>query len=255
MPEHDPEQELGPKFTSALHNQAAVEGDLQTTGLAKEARRRVHRRRQTWSVAAGVVLVAAAIGGVWSFTGGESPVATSNSESGGDSKAAAPNTAQGVLPSAEPTPGCPVDHPILKASGPDALPAGTGLDLNTIVTGLRACRYGFAEGGTGLLGQESFNAATAQQIVNEIKVLPERNAKLPVFKCAPQVSKPSEAIVLRFDTAAGIREIWVEYDGCESAGFFTGTHTYGLYSAPLKLFMIGSVRPSGGTYLGALKDW
>jgi hypothetical protein len=76
-----------------------------------------------------------------------------------------------------------------------------------------------------------------------------------VFKCAPQVSKPSEAIVLRFDTAAGIREIWVWYDGCESAGFFTGTHTYGLFSAPLKLFMTGSVRPSGGSYLDALKDW
>ncbi|WP_371405135.1 hypothetical protein OHA10_05685 [Kribbella sp. NBC_00662] len=255
MPEYDPEQELGPKFTSALHNQAG-QSDLQKTGLAREARRRVHRRRQTWSVAAGVVLVAAAIGGVWSFAGGESPVATSNSDSSGDSKAAAPNTAQGIAPSNESAvAGCPVDHPILTAPGPDALPAGTGLDLNTMVTGLRACRYGFAEGGTGLLGQESFNAATAQQVVNEIKVLPERNAKLPVFKCAPQVAKPSEAIVLRFETAAGIREIWVEYDGCQSAGFFTGTHTYGLFSAPLKLFMTGSVRPSGGTYLDALKDW
>ncbi|WUJ72843.1 hypothetical protein OG809_06105 [Kribbella soli] len=255
MPEHDPEQELGPKFTSALHNQAGVQNDLQTTGLAQEARRRVHRRRQTWAVAACAVLVAGAIGGVWSFAGGESPVATSNSDSSGDSKAEAPNKPEGVAPSVQAQVGCPVDHPVLTAPGPDAVPAGTGLDLNTMVTGLRACRYGFAEGGTGLLGQESFNAATAQQVVNEIKVLPERNAKLPVFKCSPQVSKPSEAIVLRFDTAAGIREIWVWYDGCESAGFFTGTHTYGLFSAPLKLFMTGSVRPSGGTYLDALKDW
>jgi hypothetical protein len=70
MPEHDPEQELGPKFTSALHNQAGVQNDLQTTGLAQEARRRVHRRRQTWAVAACAVLVAGAIGGVWSFAGG-----------------------------------------------------------------------------------------------------------------------------------------------------------------------------------------
>jgi hypothetical protein len=255
MPEHDPEQELGPKFTSAFRNQASAQTDLQKTSLAWEARRRVHRRRQTWSVAAGAVLVAAAIGGVWSVTGGESPVATSSNNSSGDSKAAGPNTPNGIVPSSEAVAGCPVDHPILKAPGPDAVPAGTGLDLNTMVTGLRACRYGFAEGGTGLLGQESFNAARAQQVVNEIKVLPERNAQLPVFKCAPQVSKPSEAIVLRFETAAGIREIWVEYDGCESAGFFTGTHTYGLFSAPLKLFMTGSVRPSGGTYLNALKDW
>ena len=85
-------------------------------------------------------------------------------------------------------------------------------------------------------------------MVDEIKVLPERNPDLPVFKCAPQTAKPSEAIVLRFDTAAGISEIWVEYDGCDSAGFFTGTHTYGLYAAPLKLFMQGrSARPAAPT--------
>ncbi|WP_329003436.1 hypothetical protein OHA18_09040 [Kribbella sp. NBC_00709] len=258
MPEHDPEQELGPKFTSALHNQADNQSDLQKGGLAREARRRVHRRRQGWSVAAGAVLVAVAIGGVWGLAGGESPVATSDSSGSGDSKALVPNkSVQGVDPSEASVPdtGCPVDHPILKAPGPDALQADVGLDVNTPVTGLRACRYGFAEGGTGLLGQEVFNAATAQQVVDAIKVLPERNAQLPVFKCAPPTAKPSEAIVLRFDTSDGVREIWVEYDGCESAGFFTGTHPYGLFSAPLKLFMTGSVRPSGGTYLDALKDW
>jgi hypothetical protein len=106
-----------------------------------------------------------------------------------------------------------------------------------------------------VLGQQVFDAAVAQQVVDAIKVLPERNPALPVFKCAPQTAKPSEAIVLRFDTASGIREIWVEYDGCSSAGFFTGTHMYGLYSAPLKLFMVGDVRPTGSTYLNALKDW
>ncbi|TDW17076.1 hypothetical protein [Kribbella kalugense] len=256
MPEHDPEQELGPKFTSALQNQAGAEAGLQKTGLAQEARRRVRRRRQGWSMAAGAVLVAAAIGGVWSLVGGESPVATGSSNTSGDSKAAAPNRSfEGVMPSPAPDNMCPLEHPILKAAGPDALQASAGLDLATKVTGLRACRYGFAEGGTGLLGQEVFNAAVAQQVVDAIKVLPERNPDLPVFKCAPPTAKPSEAIVLRFDTAAGVREIWVEYDGCESAGFYTGTHTYGLYSAPLKLFMTGSVRPSGGTYLNALKDW
>ncbi|HEY4570326.1 MAG TPA: hypothetical protein VIH10_12700, partial [Kribbella sp.] len=87
------------------------------------------------------------------------------------------------------------------------------------------------------------------------KVLPERNPSLPVFKCAPQTARPSEAIVLRFDTAAGVREVWVEYDGCAAVGFFTGNRTYGLYAAPLKLFMTGSVRPSGGTYLSALPGW
>jgi hypothetical protein len=156
MPEHDPEQELGPKLTSALHNQADTQTGLQKTGLASEARRRVHRRRQAWSMAAGAVLVVAAVGGVWGLLGGESPVATSKSDSAGQGEGVAgPNrSTQGVV-SPKAAAGCPVDHPILKASGPHDLPAGTGLDLNTPVTGLRACRYGFAEGGTGLLGQES----------------------------------------------------------------------------------------------------
>ena len=56
MPEHDPEQELGPKITSALHHRAAAQGQ-QAGDLARVARRRVHRHRQAWSAAAAVVLV------------------------------------------------------------------------------------------------------------------------------------------------------------------------------------------------------
>ncbi|MGW6198855.1 hypothetical protein ACWF0M_22105 [Kribbella sp. NPDC055110] len=256
MPEqHDPEQELGPKITSAFQDHAGAQG-MQTTGLAREARRRVRRRRQALSMAAGAVLVVAAVGGVWGLVGGESPVATSHSDTAaGEGKAAAPGRPSlGIVPKSEAEKaGCPVQHPIQQAAAPNDVPAGTGLDLNTPVTGLHACRYSTGQG--GLLGQQEFDGVVAQQVVDAIKVLPERNPDLPVFKCAPQVAKPSEAIALRFTTAAGVKEIWVVYDGCTSAGFFTGSHVYGLYSAPLKLFMTGSVRPSGGTYLNALKDW
>lgn len=254
MPEHDPEQELGPKITSALQGHADTQG-MQATGLAREARRRVHRRRQTWSVAAAAVLVAVAVGGVWNVVGNDAPVATSSSDSAGEGKAVAPEQqpSQGLRPNAAENPGCPAQHAIQQVAGPSDVPSGVGLDLNTPVTGLHACRYSTGQG--GLLGQMEFDASVAQQVVDAIKVLPERNPDLPVFKCAPQVTKPSEAIALRFTTAAGVKEIWVVYDGCTDAGFFTGTHTYGLYSAPLKLFMKDSVRPSGGTYLSALKDW
>lgn len=253
MPEHDPEQELGPKITSALQGHAGHPA-LQKTGLAREARRRVHRRRQAWSAAAAAVLVVAAVGGVWGVVGGESPVATSQGESASDGAAAPSRNTQGVVPKAGDT-GCPSAHPIQHAASPHELPSATGLDLNTPVTGLHACRYSLTQG--GLLGQQEFDAAVAQQVVDAVKVLPERNPDLPVFKCAPQTAKPSEAIVLRFATATatGTREIWVVYDGCADAGFFTGTHTYGLYSAPLKLFMKGDVRPASGTYLNALGDW
>ncbi|NUR94671.1 MAG: hypothetical protein HOV67_05355 [Kribbellaceae bacterium] len=251
MPENDPEQELGPKISAALQDHAGLTG-FQKTGLAREARRRVHKRRQAWSVAAGAVLVAAAVGGVWGIVGSESPVATSKSDAGSAPAAAPTHNAEGVGPSSL-SAGCPPQAAITQAPSPNALPAGTGLDANTPVTGLTACRYRMADG--TVLGQQVFNAAVAQQVVDAIKVLPERNPALPVFKCAPQTAKPSEAIVLRFTTATGVREIWVEYDGCMSPGFFTGTKVYGLYSAPLKLFMVGDVRPTGGTYLDALKDW
>ncbi len=220
MPEHDPEQELGPKIASAFQSQADA-GDLHARGMASEARRRVRKRRQSlMTAAAAVVLVAVGIGGVWSATGGSSEVASTAGDSSGQGQAAAPDkstpgsgksTNELVPPKAAVN--CPPDHPILAAGGSNAVPAGTGLDLNTPVLGLQACRYQLKT--QTLLGQ----------------------------------------IVLRFDTAAGMREIWVEYDGCDSAGFFTGTHTYGLYAAPLKLFMTGQARPSGGTYLSALKGW
>ncbi|GAA1136527.1 hypothetical protein GCM10009630_39450 [Kribbella jejuensis] len=251
MPENDPEQELGPKITAALQDHAGLTG-LQKTGLAHEARRRVHKRRQTWSVAAAAVLVAAVAGGVWGVVGSESPVSNTKSDAGTAPAAVPSRNAEGLATSPVNT-GCRPQAAITQAPSPNALPAGTGLDVNTPVTGLTACRYSMSNG--AVLGQQVFDAAVAQQVVDAIKVLPERNPALPVFKCAPQVAKPSEAIALRFTTAAGIREIWVHYDGCMSPGFFTGTKVYGLYSAPLKLFMVGNVRPTRGTYLDALKDW
>ncbi|MGZ0150964.1 hypothetical protein ACXJJ3_28185 [Kribbella sp. WER1] len=244
MPEHDPEQELGPKITSAFQDHSDLPG-LQKSGLAREARRRVHRRRQAWSAAAGAVLVAAVAGGVWGVAGNDSQVASSNSDGGPAPAAGTAKNNNGIVgPRAESV--CP-SRP---AIGPNA---GTGLDLSTPVTGLKACRYSLTDG--SVLGQQSFDASVAQQVVNAIKPLPERNPALPALKCAPQATKPAEEIVLRFDTADGVREIWVQYDGCTSPGFFTGTRTYGLYAAPLKLFMLGTVRPTGSTYLNALKDW
>ncbi|MFC9689678.1 hypothetical protein ACFTSF_14140 [Kribbella sp. NPDC056951] len=258
MPEHDPEQELGPKFASAFQSRADAT-ETASGKLAAVARGRVRRRRQAVLSSAAVVLVVVAIGGSWNvFTGSSS----SNSEStagvadNGGKQAGGAGRTQEAVPSQPPAVAgslCPAAHPILKAQATNAVPAGTGLDVATPVSGLHACRYDLKGG--ALLGQQTFSPEIAQQVVDAIKVLPEMNSELPVFKCAPQTAQPSEAIVLRFTTAAGIREIWVEYTGCNSPGFFTGSHTYGLFAAPLKLFMTGSVRPAGSTYLDALKGW
>ncbi|GAA0952824.1 hypothetical protein GCM10009554_56320 [Kribbella koreensis] len=250
MPEPD-EQELGPQIADAFQSKAHTVQGLRSTGYAAEARRRVHRRRQRLTMAAAAVVVVAAIGGVWGVIGGPSPVTTSSTAG----SAADNGSKMAPEAPAEATVVCPEQHAILAAPTHEALPSGDGLDLDhAVVFGLEACRYRL-EGAQMLLGSAHFNAATAQQVVDAIKVLPERNPSLPVFKCTPQTARPKEAIVLRFDTATGIREVWVGYDGCSSAGFFTGTRTYGLYAAPLKLFMTGTVRPAGGIYLDHLKGW
>ncbi|WP_433162388.1 hypothetical protein [Kribbella sp. CA-247076] len=256
MPDHEPEQELGPKIADAFQRRADAATGPRGSALAAEARRRVRRRRQGMTMAAAAVVVAAAIGGVWNAVGDPSPIASSSSEGGAADKGASSSgrTSPEFVPPADAA-GCPADHVIQGGGGLTAVPRGTGLDLGTPVSGLHACRYRLGPGAPMLLGQQSFDAGVAQQVVDAIKVLPERNPDLPVFKCAPQTAQPKEAIVLRFGTSAGVKEVWVQYDGCDAAGFFTGTRTYGLYAAPLKLFMTGAARPPGGTYLNALEGW
>jgi hypothetical protein len=250
MPEHDAEQELGPKIADAFQRNADTAHGLDRRGMAAEARRRV-RKRRTLTMAAAAAVVAVAIGGVWNVVNDPSPVATSANDSAG---AAGESGSKGLVSPRPEAAGCPAEHPILK-DGHNVLPAGTGLDVETPVQGLQACRYRLTPGATTLLGQAYFDAAAAQQVVDAIKVLPERNPSLPVFRCTPQTAQASEAIVLRFDTARGVREIWVQYDGCDTPGFFTGTRTFGLYPGPLKLFMKDTVRPTGGTYLDSLAGW
>jgi hypothetical protein len=252
MPDYEPEQELGPKIADAFQTKADTVRGLQERGMAAEARRRIRRRRQTLIAAAAALVVAVSIGGVWSAVGGPSPVATSAGDSRAEGSGA--GSSKNAPNATDQTTACP-EQPTLTADNPEAVPPGTGLDVQMPVYGLLACRYRVVPGDTMLLGSATFNATTAQQVVDAIKVLPERNPTLPVFRCTPQLARPREAIVLRFDTSAGVKEIWVEYDGCASAGFFTGSKTYGLYAAPLKLFMKGTVRPTGGTYLDHLKGW
>jgi hypothetical protein len=251
MPDYEPEQELGPKIADAFQTKADTVRGLQARGMAGEARRRIRRRRQTLIAGAAALVVAVSIGGVWSAIGGPSPVSTSAGDSSAEGSAAGSKDAPSIPNQVT---ACP-ERPPLTANSPEAVPPGTGLDVQMPVYGLQACRYRIVPGDTMLLGSASFDATTAQQVVDAIKVLPERNPSLPVFRCTPEQARPKEAIVLRFNTTAGLKQIWVMYDGCASIGFITGSHTYGLYAAPLKLFMTGTVRPTGGTYLDHLQGW
>jgi hypothetical protein len=253
-PENGPERELGPKITEALRAKAGAAHPARGDWFAGEARRRVRKRRQALMAGAAAVVVAVTIGGVWSGVGGSSPVVTSHSES---SAGKATDSEAGPTVATQQGP-CPAQHQISTASSPEAVPPGAGLNLTTPVTGLQACRYRTlprAQSGNWLLGSATFDAARAQAVVDAIARLPERNPDLPMLQCTSEAARPKEAIVLRFGTAAGIREVWVGYDGCSPAGFFTGQRTYGLYAGPLKLFMTGAVRPAGGMYLDRLPGW
>jgi hypothetical protein len=254
----DPSDEFGRRVADALRAKA----DDAPAGrpLASIARRRIRRRRQSLLAGAAAVLVAVAIGGVWQGVSGtvRENASTADSPAGSGQATEQDHVPDKPAQTAHQSTGCPASHPItvtpLRSTAITA-----GLDLNTPVTGLTACRYRVVKPGerhaTLLIGSAAFDARQAQAVVDAIKPLPERNPDLPVFKCKPEAVEPSEAIVLRFATAAGIREIWVVYDGCADAGFFTGTKVYGLYAEPLRLFMTGAVRPSRGTYLDALPGW
>lgn len=261
-PENEPERELGPRISEALQAKADTTRTIPGESLSREAHRRVRKRRQTLIAGSAAIAVAIAIGGVWTAGGGPSTVATSNGDSAAGNAEDGPTAPTGKAATAPPAlDRCPAKHPISTAPSHEALPAGTGLAPNTSVTGLWACRYRLktprqtSPPEPALLGSAKFDAARAQAVVDAIARLPERNPDLPGFKCVPEVASPQEAIVLRFGTAVGIREIWVGYDGCSSAGFFTGQRTYGLFAAPMRLFMVGSVRPAGGTYLDHLSGW
>ncbi|WP_432942443.1 hypothetical protein ACQPXM_35805 [Kribbella sp. CA-253562] len=251
MPEYDDqEQELGPTLADAFHTKADAAPSLRGKSMADEARRRLRQRRRNLMAASAAVIAVAVIGGgVWTTLGSPTEVA---SDSAGGAGAGVPEANQNE-PQADRALGCEPQPAIFSG---DAGPSpAVGLDPSTPVSSLQACRYRLTPGATALIGSGTFNQTVAQQVVDAIKVLPERNPALPAFKCTPERARPSEAIVLRFTTTQGIREIWVQYDGCATAGFLNGTTTYGLFAPPLKLFMTGTVRPTGGIYLDHLEGW
>ncbi|MEV6288239.1 hypothetical protein [Kribbella sp. NPDC051770] len=258
MPEYDEqEQELGPAVADALQNKA--DGSFSGHGrrMAAEARQRVRQRRKNLlASAAAVVAVAVVGGGLWSVGGMPTETASNSAgstEDRGNASEYQPDSKSTGQPPADAATGCTVPEAMVRGDMSPA--AAVGLDLATPVTGVEACRYRLSPSPRVVLGSQRFDGLVAQQIVDAIKVLPERNPDLPVFKCTPEAARPKESIVLRFGTAQGIRQIWVQYDGCATAGFLNGTTTYGLFAAPLKLFMTGSVRPSGGIYLDHLTGW
>src|SRR6266545_3075200 len=78
------------------------------------------------------------------------------------------------------------------------------------------------------------------------------NPALPEATCRTAADYPHEAIVVRFATKSGIRELWVAYDGCVTPGFYTADGRKGLYADPLRLLATGPARPAQGTWLASI---
>ncbi len=119
--------------------------------------------------------------------------------------------------------GCPVTHAV---SSPGLVRPRTGLDWSATVTGLSACRYEIQldrRPVPGLVGSVSYDAAAATRIVDAIRRAPAVAGPDAPGTVAGEYRYGTEATVLRFQTAQGVREVFVRYDGSELNGFDNGT--------------------------------
>lgn len=265
------DDDFGSQIERALNAHAS---DAPRAGdLAAVARRRVRRRR---TAMAGTVAVALAVtvGGVaWNAVGRGAVETASDSGSGAAQEPAAEkrNPAEPRVP----TPGsvsdagpasaaarCQPTHPVMTAGGYTAL--RYGISLHTAVTGAWACRYrtswppnavALGKSPPPLLGSVTLDSEHATALLAAIRALPEVNPALPKIACAPEAANPREAIVLRFSTAAGVREIWVGYDGCATGGFYSADARRDLDPSVLHLFMTGPADPAQATWLNLLPGW
>jgi hypothetical protein len=115
--------------------------------------------------------------------------------------------------------GCPADHPV--TTGGWTRPHD-GLDWDAAVTGVSICRYALDDsGGHPLIASVRRGQDEAAELLNEIRAAsigegPGDSGLLPN-------SLGSEVTVLRFDTAEGLREIYLRYAGTDHNGFDNGT--------------------------------
>ncbi|HEY3002219.1 MAG TPA: hypothetical protein VGJ44_07690 [Kribbellaceae bacterium] len=254
------DDDFGSRLEQALHAHAS---DAPRAGdLAGIARRRVRRRRQA---VVGTVAVACAVvvgGGLVNAIGRTGAETSAGSAANGADSREGPGPAYAGKGTERPQPAsggapCPADHPLLRTG--DYRAPGNGVTLDAVVTGAWVCRYRTAPSRavlsasppatTPLLGAVHLDANRATEVLAAIRALPADNPALPAPTCTSAADYPREAIVVRFTTKAGLRELWVEYDGCVGPGFYTADGRKGLYAAPLRLLATGPARPSQGTWL------
>jgi hypothetical protein len=253
------DEDFGSRIERALNAHAS---DAPRAGdLAGVARHRIRRRRTAMAGAAAVALAVVTGGGLWNAVSSGVQTASDSSAGAGSAEQPGYREPSTAVRSLAGESDCPPDHPIVTAGQSFFLRDGISLDAT--VSGASVCRYRTTSPAlvtrsstAPLLGAVRLDATRATGLLAAIRALPEVNPALPKVNCRPDAAAhPREAIVLRFDTPAGVREIWVGYDGCATSGFYSADAHRDLAAPPLSLFMIGTARPTQGTWLSFFPGW
>lgn len=112
---------------------------------------------------------------------------------------------------------CPVTHRISTAQ---PVQPSQGLPWDDSVNGVSICGYvGDQQPGPGLTGSRRLEGAAAQQLLDAIRAAPPGGGP----DDPGQREFAGGGTVLRFDTADGVREVFVRYDSGAHNGFDNGT--------------------------------
>lgn len=133
---------------------------------------------------------------------------------------------------------CPVTHRISTAQ---PVRPSQGMPWNGVVAGVSICSYvGDQQPGPGLTGSRRLEGAAAQQLLGRIHGQPGGGPDDP-----GEQEFLGGGTVLRFDTAAGVYEVFVRYDSGSHNGFDNGTTERRLTREALT-FMTGPLLVTAG---------
>lgn len=130
--------------------------------------------------------------------------------------------------------GCPPDHPLAEATG-DLRPAVPWEVADGVgVLGGSVCRYLLPDGfpseevapsdpPPALSGSRRLSLADAIAIRDAVAAAPPGSGPNDPASCLPEVARGDEAMVVRLETDAGLREIFLRYDSCDHHGADDGT--------------------------------
>ncbi len=139
--------------------------------------------------------------------------------------------------------GCPVRHP---AAANEPVRPGQGLDWNSPVTGLSACKYAIrGSSASSLVGSQRYAAAGATAILNQIRQTPAGSGPDDPGSTLPGHELGGELIVLRWTTPSGMREVFLRYSGSERNGFDNGREVRRLTSGAVS-FVTGPLMVLSG---------